>query len=171
MDEKKRKLTEEQLKKLMSATCMGKQWFLMRKAKDYNRLALFLKINGVDSIELGEKAYTYEVDLRDETIAGAFILTLKPDASGEKKWYIAASEVAQDYRGHKIGDIMFQKMKKLVKEEGGDMIYVSVPHGKLPPDDMDGAEYAKDFWRKEGMEICDGTALDYEGTQLFSSEV
>lgn len=171
MDEKKKKLTEEQLKKLMSATCMGRKWFLMRKAKDYNKLALFLKINGVDKIELGEKAYTYEVDLKDETIAGAFILTEKPDMEGGKKWHIAACTVAPDYRGHKIGEIMYNKMKKLVKEEGADTIYVSVPHGALPPDDMDGVTYAKDFWKAEGMEICDGTGDDYEGTQLFSSEV
>ena len=48
---------------------------------------------------------------------------------------------------------------------------MSVPEGKLPPDDMEGADFAKDFWKKEGMEICDGTSDDYEGTQLFSSEV
>ena len=76
------------------------------------------------------------------------------------KRHITAYEVAQDDRGHKIGDIIFQKMKKLVKEEGGDGIYVSVPQGKLPPDDMDdmdGVESAKDFWIKEGIEIFDCT--------------
>ena len=169
MDEKKKKLTEEQLKKLMSATCMGRQWFLMRKAKDYNRLALFLKINGVDSIELGQKAYTYEVDLRDETIGGAFILTEKPDGNGGTRWYIAAATVAPDYRGHKIGDIMFKKMKKLVREEGADTIYVSVSEDAPAPDDMDGVSDAKSFWKAEGMEVCDGTAEDYKGTQLFSA--
>lgn len=171
MDKKKKKLTEEQLKKLMSATCMGKQWFLMRRSEDYNKLALFLKINGVDSIELGQKAYTYEVDLRDETIAGAFILTEKPDGEGGTRWYIAAATVAPDYRGHKIGEIMYNKMKKLVKEEGADRIYVSVPEEAPAPDDMDGIDHAKDFWKAEGMNIADGTADDYRGTQLFSAEV
>lgn len=80
MDEKKprkHKLTEEELKALLGKTCAKRQWFLMKKTTDFNKLALFLKINGVDKIELGRKAYTYEVDLKDETIGGAFILTEK----------------------------------------------------------------------------------------------
>ena len=171
MDEKKKKLTEEQLKALLSKTCIGKSWFLMRKSKDYNRLALFLKINGIESIELGEKAYTYEVDLRDEAIAGAFILTEKPDADGTGKWHIAAMIVAPDYRGHKIGDIMYKKMQKLAKEEGADRIYVTVSQDVPVPDDMDGVTDAKSFWKAEGMAVCDGTSDGYEGTQLFSSEI
>lgn len=74
---KKHKLTEEELKALLGRTCATRPWFLMKKTTDFNKLALFLKINGVDKIELGKKAYTYEVDLRDETIGAAFILTEK----------------------------------------------------------------------------------------------
>lgn len=170
MDEKKKKLTEEQVKALLNAGCHSKAWFLMKKSQDYNRLALFLKINGVDSIELGEKAYTYEVDLKDETIAGAFILTEKP-WEGSTRWYIAAMTVAPDYIGHKIGDIMYQKIKKLVKEDGGSEVFVSVPEGSPAPDDMDGVENAKEFWRAEGMEIADGTTDDYKGTQLYSQMI
>ena len=123
MNDKKKKLTEEQVKALLNAQCHGKQWFLMRKSRDYNKLALFLKINGVEKIELGQKAFTYEVDLRDETIGGAFILTEKP-WEDSTRWYVAAMVVAPDYRGHKIGDIMFQKIKKLVKENGGSSIAI-----------------------------------------------
>lgn len=167
MDGKKKKLTEEQVKAILNAGCHARSWFLMKKTADYNKLALFLKINGVDAIELGEKAYTYEVDLKDETIAGAFIVTEKPWEESTR-WYIAAMTVAPDYRGHKIGDIMYQKIKKLVKGDGGSEVFVSVPEGALAPDDMEGAATAKEFWKAEGMKVADGTQEDYKGTQLYS---
>lgn len=172
---KKHKLTEEELKALLGSTCHGRQWFLMKKATDYNKLALFLKINGVDSIELGQKAYTYEVDLKDETIAGAFILTEKPvgkdvmkyaadgrteagdgeDAAGISesgtRWYIAAITVAPDYRGHDIGSIMVKKMKTLAKDEGADAVFVKVPEEALPPDDAEDVVDARSFWEKNGF--------------------
>lgn len=170
MNDKKKKLTEEQVKALLNAQCHGKQWFLMRKSRDYNKLALFLKINGVEQIELGDKAYTYEVDLRDETIAGAFIVTEKPweDSS---RWYIAAMVVAPDYRGHKIGDIMFQKIKKLVKEDGGSEVFVTVSKDSIIPDDMDGVASAKSFWETLGMSTADGASEEYAGTRLYSTEI
>lgn len=173
---RKHKLTEEELKALLGSTCHGRQWFLMKKATDYNKLALFLKINGVDSIELGQKAYTYEVDLKDETIAGAFILTEKPvgkdvmkyaadgrteagdgeDAAGISesgtRWYIAAITVAPDYRGHDIGSIMVKKMKTLAKDDGADAVFVKVPEEALPPDDKEGIESARAFWEAEGFD-------------------
>ena len=192
---RKHKLTEEELKALLGKTCPGRQWFLMKKTADFNKLALFLKINGVDKIELGQKAYTYEVDLRDETIGGAFILTEKmvgsvgadgkrigddaagngcsraadmeadtdgklegsaPDsangsAAGGSRWYIAAAVVAQDYRGHDIGKIMLNKMKKLTKDEGADAIFVQVTDFMPCPDDIDGAENAKEYWEALGF--------------------
>lgn len=169
MDEKKKRLTEEQVKALLNAGC-HKEWFLMKKTQDYNKLALFLKINGVDSIELGNKAYTYEVDLKDETIAGAFIVTEKPWKNGTR-WYIAAMTVAPDYRGHKIGDIMYQKIRKLVQADGGREVFVSVADGVQAPDDMDGVKDAKAFWKVMGLNVADGTAEDYGGTQLFSQEI
>ncbi|MBQ3282135.1 MAG: GNAT family N-acetyltransferase [Eubacterium sp.] len=210
---KKHKLTEEELKALLGKTCMGRQWFLMKKTTDFNKLALFLKINGVDRIELGQKAYTYEVDLKDETIGGAFILTEKPvgsvgadgkrigddaagearsragdaeagekndqnpavaegdDATGEagdqnpvgagkvnggsagSRWYVAAAIVAPDHRGHDIGKIMSDKMKKLAAAEGANEIYVNVSEDTPCPDDMDGVEAgdAKAFWEAQGF--------------------
>ena len=150
---RKHKLTEEELKALLGKTCPGRQWFLMKKTADYNKLALFLKINGVDKIELGQKAYTYEVDLRDETIGGAFILTEKMvgSAAGGSRWYIAAAVVAQDYRGHDIGKIMLNKMKKLAKDEGADAIFVQVTDFMPCPDDIDGAENAKEYWEALGF--------------------
>lgn len=169
MDKKKKRLTEEQVKALLNAGC-HKEWFLMKKTQDYNKLALFLKINGVDSIELGDKAYTYEVDLKDEAIGGAFIVTEKPWKDGTR-WYIAAMTVAPDYRGHKIGDIMYQKIKKLVQADGGREVFVSVPDGAQAPDDMEGVKDAKSFWKAMGMKVADGTAEDYGGTQLFSQEI
>lgn len=170
MSEKKKKLTEEQVKALLNAGCRSKSWFLMKKSQDYNRLALFLKINGVDKIELGEKAYTYEVDLKDETIAGAFILTEKPWEDGTR-WYIAAMTVAPDYRGHKIGSIMFQKIKKLAAAENADAVYVSVPEGELPPDDDKGITDAASFWESQGMTTDDGASEEYKGTRLYSAEI
>ena len=169
MEEKKRKLTEEQVKAILNAGC-HKQWFLMKKTQDYNKLALFLKINGVEKIELGDKAYTYEVDLKDETIGGAFIVTEKPWEDGTR-WYIAAMTVAPDYRGEKIGDIMFQKVKKLVAQDGGSEVFVVAAEGEPAPDDMDGVTDAKSFWKAEGMNIADGTKDDYKGTQVFSIAV
>lgn len=178
---KKHKLTEEELKALLGKTCRGRQWFLMKKSTDYNKLALFLKINGVDTMELGQKAYTYEVDLKDETIAGAFIVTERPvgkdvvktasdgrtesdDTKGESgtRWYIAAAVVAPDYRGHDIGGIMIKKMKTLVKDEGADTIYVTVPEEALPPDDKDGIESARAYWEAMGF-------MEYEGDVLASN--
>ncbi|MBR2547969.1 MAG: GNAT family N-acetyltransferase [Eubacterium sp.] len=168
---KKHKLTEEELKALLGKTCPGRQWFLMKKAADYNKLALFLKINGVNKIELGKKAYTYEVDLRDETIAGAFILTEKAVGSvrsdGKKigddavgagasedpgtRWYIAAAVVAPDYRGHDIGRIMLDKMKKLAGAEGANAVYVDVTEDTPSPDDIDGVTDAASFWESLGF--------------------
>ncbi len=191
---KKHKLTEEELKALLSKTCPGRQWFLMKKTTDFNKLALFLKINGVDRIELGQKAYTYEVDLKDETIGGAFILTEKPvgsvgadgkrigdDAAGDgmnqsadaagnaagnasrddaaageqskkgTRWYVAATVVAPDYRGHDIGKIMMDKMKKLAAAEGANAIYVNVNEGTPCPDDMEGVTDAASFFEAQGF--------------------
>ncbi len=173
---RKHKLTEEQLKALLGKTCPHRQWFLMKKSPDLNKLALFLKINGVDRIELGRKAYTYEVDMKDETIAGAFILTekevgsvgadgrkvgddaagdaSKPSAGGadaETRWYVAASIVAPDYRGHNIGKIMSDKMKKLAKDDGANAIYVNVSEDTLLPDDIEGVEDAGKFWEAMGF--------------------
>ena len=185
---RKHKLTEEQLKALLGKTCPHRQWFLMKKSPDLNKLALFLKINGVDRIELGKKAYTYEVDMKDETIAGAFILTEKEvgsvgadgrkvgdDAAGgvssqtadgaaadaskpsagstaaETRWYVAASIVAPDYRGHNIGKIMSDKMKKLAKDDGANAIYVNVSEDTLLPDDIEGIEDAGAFWEAMGF--------------------
>lgn len=170
---KKHKLTEEELKALLDKTCMKRQWFLMKKTTDYNKLALFLKINGVDQIELGQKAYTYEVDLKDETIGGAFILTEKPvgsiGADGNRigegaesgtRWYIAAAIVAPDYRGHDIGKIMFDKMKKLAVAENANAIYVNATEGTPCPDDMDGVEDAASFWKAlDFVEWDDGTLV------------
>ena len=170
MDKEKKKLTEEQVKALLNASCRKKLWFLMKRSEDYNRLALFLKINGVDKIELGQKAYTYEVDLKDETIAGAFIVTEKPWGNGTR-WYIEAMTVAPDYRGHKIGDIMFRKIKKLVSADGGDRVYVLTESGEPAPDDMDGAEDASSFWEAEGMEPVKDTSPEYTGSTLYSAEV
>ena len=170
MNDKKKKLTEEQVKALLNAQCHGKQWFLMRKSRDYNKLALFLKINGVEKIELGQKAFTYEVDLRDETIGGAFILTEKP-WEDSTRWYVAAMVVAPDYRGHKIGDIMFQKIKKLVKENGGSEVFVTVSEESVIPDDMEGITSARSFWEALGMSAADGTSPEYRGTRLYSTEI
>lgn len=152
---RKHKLTEEQLKALLGKTCPQRQWFLMKKSPDLNKLALFLKINGVDRIELGQKAYTYEVDMKDETIAGAFILTEKVvgsvGAAAETRWYVAASIVAPDYRGHNIGKIMSDKMKKLAKDDGANAIYVNVSEDTLLPDDVEGIEDAGKFWEAMGF--------------------
>lgn len=191
---KKHKLTEEELKALLTKTCPGRQWFLMKKTTDFNKLALFLKINGVDRIELGQKAYTYEVDLKDETIGGAFILTEKPvgsvgadgkrigddaagdgmnqsadaagDAAGDAsqedaaageqskkdtRWYVAAMVVAPDYRGHDIGKIMMDKMKKLAAAEGANAIYVNINEGTPCPDDMESVTDAASFFEAQGF--------------------
>lgn len=169
MDEKKKKLTEEQVKALLNAGCHKKAWFLMKKSQDYNKLALFLKINGVDKIELGEKAYTYEVDLKDETIAGAFILTEKP-FEDSTRWYIAAMTVAPDHRGHDIGGIMLKKMKSLAEAEGADSIYVVVPDGELPPDDIKSADDAAAYYEALGLEAV-GTSPDYKGTKLYRAKI
>ncbi len=184
----KHKLTEEQLKSLLGRSCPGRQWFLMKKTTDFNKLALFLKINGVDSIELGRKAYTYEVDLKDETIGGAFILTEKEigstgrdgkkigdDAAGRAvsadgaagsahdaggaseggaagtRWYVAAAIVAPDFRGHGIGKIMSDKMKKLAASEGASAVYVNAAEDTPCPDDTDGAYDAGSFWEEQGF--------------------
>ena len=167
MSEKKRKLTEEQVKALLNAGCHSKQWFLMKKSQDYNRLALFLKINGVDSIELGQKAYTYEVDLKDETIAGAFILTEKT-WEDSTRWYIAAMTVAPDYRGHKIGDIMLQKIKKLAQAEEAEAVYVCASGEEPAPDDENGVTDAASFWEAHGMIRADEASEHYKGARLYT---
>lgn len=175
---RKHKLTEEELKALLGKTCIGKPWFLMKKTTDYNKLALFLKINGVDRIELGKKAFTYEVDLKDETIGGAFILTEKPvgkdvvkvaadgrqesgTGENETRWYVAAAIVAPDYRGHGIGKIMSDKIKKLAAAEGANAIYVDAPESTPCPDDADGVTDAKSFWEAQGYVEWDDGELVY----------
>ena len=79
--------------------------------------------------------------------------------------------VAPDYRGHKIGSIMFQKIKKLAEAEKADAVYVSVPEGELPPDDEKGVTDAASFWKSQGMTIEDGASESFKGTRLYSARI
>ena len=72
---------------------------------------------------------------------------------------LAAAIVAPDYRGHGIGKIMSEKIKKLAKAEGANAIYVDVTDGTPCPDDMDGVEDVKSFWEAQGF-------VDWGGGQL-----
>ena len=58
---------------------------------------------------------------------------------------------------------MIKKMKTLVKDEGADTIYVTVPEEALPPDDKDGIESARAYWEAMGF-------MEYEG-DVFASNV
>jgi len=100
-----------------------KTWMRMSQTDDYDRLVKFfveneLEFDGDEEVDT-DIIKCYKVTVDGDKLAGAVVL-----AKREGRYIIDGLAVDQEYRKHKIGKIMLNKVIEQVKELGGSEVYL-----------------------------------------------